>query len=126
MEFKWAEDLLQKKFNEKMVEHLMEMNKHNPVAEKLEEIMNYKAIERSLVESLSLYECKYGFTPNKIIMGYGLYKYFQRQFYCEYINEKELKEFLGHGTICAFEGVPVEVDEKNPNRLEIGHMIRLS
>jgi hypothetical protein len=121
MEFKWAEDLLQKKINEKMVEHLMEVNKSNPVVEK---IMDYKAIERNLIESLSVYECKYGFTPNKIVMGYDVYQYFQTQFYCEYVKEKD--EYLGYKTTCAFWGVPIEVDYKNPNRLEIGHMIKFS
>lgn len=105
-------------FDQKILESILDNCKPNPVVEK---IMGYKAIERNLIESLSAYECKYGFTPNKIVMGCDVYQYFRRQFYYGYIEEEEL-----NSNPCTFYGIPVEVDHKNPNKLEIGHMIRLS
>ena len=119
MEFKWSDDLLQKKINEKIVENLMEkLNNHSDV---VSELVDYEITKRNLIESLSEYECKYGFTPNKIIMGNNVYQCFRRQFYYGYIEEEDLKSYP-----CTFYGVPVEVDHSNPNRLEIGHMIKLA
>ena len=124
MEFKWADDLLQKKINEKIVENLMEkLNIHSDV---VAEVIDYEITKRNLIESLSTYECKYGFTPNKIIMGCNVHKYFQRQFHHEYNDSKELRGYLSNETTCYFYGVPVEVDYNNPNKLEIGHMIKLA
>ena len=119
MEFKWADDLLQKKINEKIVENLME--KLNIDSDVVAEVIDYEITKRNLIESLGEYECKYGFTPNKIIMGNNVYQCFRRQFYYGYIEEEDLKSYP-----YEFYGVPVEVDHKNPNRLEIGHMIKLA
>ena len=119
MEFKWADDLLQKKINEKIVENLME--KLNIDSDVVAEVIDYEITKRNLIESLGEYECKYGFTPNKIIMGNNVYQCFRRQFYYGYIEEEDLKSYP-----YTFYGIPVEVDYKNLNRLEIGHMIKLA
>ena len=62
---------------------------------------------------------------NKIIMGCNVYQEFQRQFYYGYIEEKEILD-CALTSKSKFYGIPVEVDYENLNRLEIGHMIKLS
>ena len=124
MEFKWADDLLQKKINEKIVENLMEkLSNHSDV---VAEVIDHEIARRNLIESLSTYECKYGFAPNKIIMGYNVYQYFQTQFRYEYIKGTGFDFLLDGKTNSYFWGVPIELDKENTNRLEIGHMIKLS
>ena len=58
-------------------------------------------------------------------MGCNVYQEFQRQFYYGYIEEKEILD-CALTSKSKFYGIPVEVDYENLNRLEIGHMIKLS
>ena len=121
VEFKWAEDLLQKKINEKIVENLMEkLNKHSDV---VCEVIDNEIVYYRILDALTAFECNHGIIPNKIIMGYKLYGTFENRIRYKQAIEEDTNMLE---VVSEFYGVPVEVDYDKPNRLEIGHMIKLS
>lgn len=68
---------------------------------------------------------EFGYFPNRIIMGYKLLDEALNQFYCNTIPIKtlaELTEEKNLGVYAKYEGIPVEIDYKNPDRLEVGYM----
>ena len=77
MKFKWSEDLLQKKINEKIVENLMEkLNKQSDV---VYEVIDNEIVHYRILDALTAFECNHGIIPNKIIMGYKLYGTFENR-----------------------------------------------
>ena len=125
MEFKWSEDLLQKKFNaeidKKISEAFLEsLNKITP----LDKITNCMNKFSQIQEAICTIEFKYGMHPNKIIIGSDLLEDFKKYTNLVKVEKSELTSIPS--TFSTFCGVSFEVDEDNPNRLEIGYMIRLS
>ena len=72
---------------------------------------------------LEFYE-HYGIWPNKIIMGYHLENELYGEF-CSKIRsiEDEMRRINGVAK-CEYEGIPVDIDYKNPDNLEVGIMTK--
>ena len=66
----------------------------------------------------------YGIWPNKIIMGYRLVDELRIEFFGAVRTFEEVKAMLNGNVKCEYEGVPVDVDYNNPDRLEVGIMFK--
>lgn len=74
---------------------------------------------------LEFYE-HYGIWPNKIIMGYHLLYELQNIFFSNYVPLKTFEELIREqkrDIKHEFEGIPIDVDNDNPYRLEVGFML---
>lgn len=120
MEFKWNKALFQEKVNERITECLIELNKSNHI---VDAIIDNEISHRRIIDALTVFECNHGIIPNKIIMGYYLYETFEKRIRCKQAIEGDVDML---GVVSEFYGVPVEIDYDSPNRLEIGHMIKLA
>lgn len=72
---------------------------------------------------LEFYE-HYGIWSNKIIMGYRLVDELRREFFGAVATFEEAKAVLNGDVKCEYEGIPVDIDYNNPDRLEIGIMVK--
>ena len=62
--------------------------------------------------------------PNKIIMGYYLADELYRQFCSTVRSLEDIRAMLNGDVKCEYEGIPVDIDYNNPNRLEVGYMVK--
>ena len=62
------------------------------------------------------YEAAMGIRPNRITMGCNLSDELRRMYICNTPSSKVVYEY---------EGIPVAIDYKNPNILEVGYAIKL-
>ena len=72
-------------------------------------------------QAIDSFQCNHGMCPNTIIMGYHLSNELYTQF-APIIDIKEVVEIENKGRVAAYEGIPVEIDMNNPNRLCVGYM----
>lgn len=111
-------------FDQKLLESLLDNQMTNPFMEK---VVGCEYTMRNIADAMCVFDCRYGVHPNKIIIGRDLYEDFAKYTHCVKLEEsEETKLDDKNGIIATFYGVPFEVDENNPKRLEIGYMIRLS
>ena len=67
-------------------------------------------------QAIDSFQCNHGMCPNTIIMGYHLSDELYTQF------APTMKE-VAKGRVAKYEGIPVEIDMDNPDRLCVGYMI---
>lgn len=73
------------------------------------------------------FKIKTNMHPNRIIMGYGLVDEICKQYHYNDIPIKTLGELVKEkelGFYCEYAGIPIMIDEYNPNTLEVGYMIK--
>jgi len=66
----------------------------------------------------------YGIFPNKIIMGYRLVDELYKEFISTVRTFDEVNLTLNGDVKCEYEGIPVDIDYNNPDRLETGIMVK--
>jgi hypothetical protein len=69
----------------------------------------------------------YNTFPNRIIMGYRLLYELRNIFFSSYTPLKTFEELIREqerGVTHEFEGIPIKVDNDNPDTLEVGLMIK--
>ena len=66
----------------------------------------------------------YGIWPNKIIMGYRLVNELHRELTSTVRRYEDEMALINGDARCEYEGIPVDIDYNNPDRLEIGIMIK--
>ena len=70
---------------------------------------------------------QYGEYPNRVVMGCNLVDELRRRFMAEVVPIKELDKIVeaqNMGIRCEYDGIPIEVDYDNPDRLEVGWMTK--
>lgn len=92
--------------------------------DKLElELLEYTVVNSNIKvqEAIYNFERNHGIHPNRIIMGFHL----SNKLYAEFspiINIEEVMDIKNKCRMAAYEGIPVEIDMNNPNRLCVGYM----
>ena len=72
--------------------------------------------------ALHEFEYDYGVRPNRITMGFNLVNELHAMFCPIRSLEEEERELKG--VVCEYEGIPVDVDYINHDRLEVGFMVK--
>lgn len=71
---------------------------------------------------LEFYEL-YNIWPNKIIMGHHLENDLYKEFISTVRSFEEIMAINNGDMKCEYEGIPVDIDYNNPDRLEVGCML---
>lgn len=70
------------------------------------------------------FERIHGIRPNRITMGWKLADELANEFYYMRVSVQRLTEEERNGFQAEYEGIPVKIDYKNPNILEVGYMVK--
>lgn len=70
------------------------------------------------------FEERCGIRPNRMIMGWHLADELANQFCYMRVSVMSMTEQERDRFSAEYEGIPIEIDYKNPNRLEVGFMVK--
>ena len=70
------------------------------------------------------FERVHGIRPNRINMGWKLVDELAELFYYMRVSVQSLTERERDCIQAEYEGIPVRIDYKNPNILEVGYMVK--
>lgn len=70
------------------------------------------------------FEREYGVRPNRINMGWKLADELANQFYYMRVSVMSMTTQERDRFRAEYEGIPIEIDYKNSDRLEVGYMVK--